>query len=85
MIKDIKRNQILRETFALDNTQIPADIKIFTHRVNIPFDVISVLDDHMNNLDENCFVYTGDVCCSGYLAYALFYHEFTKSQLPKTQ
>ncbi len=81
MIKDIKRNKILREVFALDNSQI-SDLKIFTHRVSIPIKILEQQEERINNLNENCFVYTGDICSSGYLSYALFYNEFIKSNKP---
>lgn len=81
MIKDIKRNQILRESFEINNSSI-SDTKIFTHRVSIPIKLLEQQEECINNLNENCFVYTGDICCSGYLSYALFYNEFVKNNKP---
>lgn len=98
MAKDLKRNQILRDYFDIDNgtpllkdveehcqeacSIIPADIKIFTNRVKFPLALLKMDPDYMERIDKDCFVYTGDVCVSGFAAYALFYHEYTKSNKP---
>lgn len=89
-VKDITRNKILREAFKLDNTKVylncgemcdtaPVDLKIFTYRVRVPIEAITLQEQHLRILDPNCFIYDGDVCCSGYLVYALLYNEFTKT------
>ncbi len=92
-VKDLKRNAILREVFQIDNTEvtpnckascgiIPADLKIFTHRISIPIEAITMDEQYLEVLNENCFIYTGDICCTGYLTYALLYREFTKTNKP---
>lgn len=98
MAKDLKRNQILRDYFDIDNGTpllkdveeycqeacgiIPADIKIFTNRVKFPLALLKMDPDHMERIDKDCFVYNGDTCISGFFAYALFYHEYEKSNKP---
>lgn len=92
-VKDLKRNAILREVFRLDNTEVspnckascgivPADLKIFTHRISIPLEALELDEQYIEVLNEDCFIYTGPVCCSGFLTYALLYHEFTKTNKP---
>lgn len=98
MTKDLKRNQILRDYFDIDTGApllkdveeycqeacgiIPADIKIYTNRVKFPLALLKMNPDHMERIDKNCFVYTGAICITEFFAYALFYHEYTKSNKP---
>ena len=88
LAKDLKRNQILREHF---NTQDfsahcaeacsdNSAVKIFTTRVKLDRKHFMIDQEHMNRIDPNCFIYTGDTCISGFLAYALYYHEYTKTR-----
>ncbi len=92
-VKDVKRNKILRESFAIDNTKVysncrnacdvaPIDLKISTHRVSIPIAAITLEEDQLQMIDPDCFIYTGSVCCSGYLTYALLYNDFIKNNKP---
>jgi hypothetical protein len=87
LAKDLKRNQILREHF---NTQEfsahcaeacsdNSTVKVFTTRVKLDRKHFMIDQEHMNRIDPNCFIYTGDTCVSGFLAYALYYHEYMKS------
>ncbi len=78
--KDIKRNQILREQFGLVDDGTPVQIK--TNRIRIPVADLKFNPDHMQILDKNCFIYTGDICISGFAAYALYYREYGKSHKP---
>lgn len=99
MVKDIKRNQILRDYYDIDNGLpllkdvgeycqescgiiIPADIKIYTNRVKFPLALLKMDPDYMERFDKDCFVYTGNICVSGFFGYVIFYHEYTKSNKP---
>lgn len=81
LTKDIKRNQILREHFATSDSP-SVDTKIFSNRIKLARSLFNIDPTHMDRLDPDCFVYTGDTCISGFLAYALYYHEYTKDQTP---
>ncbi len=87
--KDIERNKILREYFEINNDKqmynseiIPNNIKIFTNRIKLPIKLIKYDPIYMNIINEYCFIYTGDVCVSGFLSYALYYNEFCKKNKP---
>lgn len=79
MVKDIKRNKILREVFPMGDLSLQ---KIPMQRIVIPLKALAAQPEHLNEINKDCFVYTGDVCCTGYIVYALLYHEFTKNNKP---
>jgi hypothetical protein len=81
LTKDIKRNQILREHFATNDSS-PVDIKIFSNRIKLSRTLFDIDPTHMDRLDPDCFIYTGDTCISGFLAYALYYYEYCKDRMP---
>lgn len=81
LTKDIKRNSILREHFDM-NESSAVGIKIFTNHIKLSKSLFNINITHMDRLDPNCFVYTGDTCISGFLAYALYYHEYGKTNKP---
>lgn len=85
MVKDIKRNEILRQHFEMslpDEKQQISDIKIFTNRVKVSKSLLNIDPDHMERIDPNCFIYTGNTCIGGFLAYALYYDQYCKTHKP---
>lgn len=81
LTKDIKRNNILREHFDINDTS-QTNIKIFTNRIKLDRSLFAIDNNHMDRLDPNCFIYVGDTCISGFLAYALYYNEYCKYNKP---
>lgn len=77
LVKDIKRNQVLRDHFQLAR-QCKGDVKVFTTRVTLPKQPFAHDESLMTRIDPDCFIYTGDVCVSGFMAYALYYREYCK-------
>lgn len=91
LAKDLKRNAILRQHFnpqeymihchesCDNNLDMP---KIFTTKVRLNTKHFIIDPMQMSRIDPNCFIYTGDTCITGFLAYALYYHEYTKTNKP---
>lgn len=73
LIKDIKRNTLLRSYYPIES-RIQ---KIDSHIIKIPIAMISVDESNLQTVQTNHFVYTGPVCLSGYAAIALLLNEYT--------
>lgn len=93
--KDHKRNKILRDYFKINNDLamehthisesnqlIPNKFKIFTKRIKLSLDLLKHDPNYLNKIDANCFIYTGNICISGFLAYAIYYYEYIKHNKP---
>ena len=75
LIKDTKRNEMLRTWYQLPN---PSNEHVKMKRIKIKLNDIINNDDTFKDLENGFFIDVGDVCLSGYAAYALYYHEFCK-------
>lgn len=74
LVKDMKRNEMLREHYPID-TQLKSIKDKST--VQIPLDLIQTDHKKLSIYDENTFVYTGPVCVSGYMAMLLYMGKYT--------
>jgi hypothetical protein len=61
---------------------IPNKFKIYTKRVKLSLDLLFHDPNYIDQIDDHCFIYTGPICVSGFLAYAIFYHEYVKYNKP---
>ncbi len=87
--KDIRRNLLLKDHFSTNdiselNISPKEKKKILadTHTVKIPLKPLLVDQTKLNQIDDECFIYEGDVCISGLLAYAIYYDYFCKTNSP---
>lgn len=70
LTKDMNRNALLRSLYPIESK--PKEIQ--TRTVKIPLDIISIDDNHFNQIDQDAFVYTGSGCLSGYVGMILMIH-----------
>lgn len=87
--KDFTRNILLKEHFSTkdiselnispnEKKKILAD----THTVQVPLKPLIVDHSKLRQISDECFIYEGDFCISGLLAYAIYYDYFCKSNSP---
>ena len=87
--KDFKRNKLIKHVFTADdiselNVSLKEKKKILsdTHTVKIPLKDLLVDQNKLTQIDDDCFIYEGDSCISGLLAYAIYYNHFCETNAP---
>lgn len=83
LVKDVKRNNILRSAYPIDSN----NSKIQTRTIGIPLSLIKVDEAKVNKVDEEAFVYTGNTCLAGYVGYLIMlaqYNNKTNWSIDKT-
>lgn len=77
LIKDLKRNQILRDAFDIPEPKFKS---IQMKRVKLSIKNVTNEPNTFEKLDHGFFISNGDACLSAFAAYALYYYEFCKER-----
>lgn len=72
LIKDISRNNLLRSYYPIEANVVKPKMRT----IRVPIDFIAMKESELQSLEEDTFIYQGNVCLAGYVAIALLLNNF---------